>query len=176
MSTPPRDPVLPSSPLPPEVAQQDADAKQRYDQVRRLSRVLDSLITIPGTSRTFGVDAILGLIPGIGGAAGLVLSAVIIGQGIMIGARGATVVRMLLNAGIDAMFSTVPVLGLLVDLVFKANERNVRLLSTHALDPQRTRAESRRMVVRTVLVIIAVMISVLVLAVVALILFLRWLF
>lgn len=127
----------------------------RYDQVQRLSHVLDSQFRLPFTDRTFGVDAILGFIPWFGGASGLALSAVVIGKAIVMGARGATVARMVGNAAVDAGLNTVPVLGYVSDLFFKANERNVRLLSTHTLEPERTKAESRRMLVLTGLAMLA---------------------
>lgn len=131
------------------------DDQTRYDQVQRLSHVLDSQFRIPGTDRTFGVDAILGFIPWFGGASGLALSAVVIGKAIVMGARGATVARMVGNAAVDAGLNTVPVIGYISDLFFKANERNVRLLSTHTLEPERTTAESRRMLVLTGLAMLA---------------------
>lgn len=152
--TPVADPITPGTALPDAVAELDPQAQARYEQVRRLSHVLDSQFPLPGTDWRFGVDAVVGLIPGVGGIAGLALSSVVIAQGIAIGARGATVVRMLMNAGFDAALNAIPVLGWVSDLFFKANERNVRLLSTLALDPDRTREDSRRMVVTTVLAIV----------------------
>lgn len=85
----------------------------------------------------------------------MALSAVVIGKAIVMGARGATVARMVGNAAVDAGLNTVPVLGYVSDLFFKANERNVRLLSTHTLEPERTKAESRRMLVLTGLAMLA---------------------
>lgn len=126
----------------------------RYDQVRRLAHVLDSQFRLPFTNRTFGIDAIIGFIPWFGGAGGLALSAVVIGKAIAMGARGATVARMVLNAVADAGLNTIPVLGYVSDVFFKANERNTRLLSTHTLDPDRTRSESRRMLIVTILALV----------------------
>lgn len=128
---------------------QDPDAQHR--QVRDLARLLDSQFRVPGTQRRFGVDALLGLVPGIGDAAGLALSAGVIVKAIGLGARGATVGRMVGNVAIDAVFGTVPVLGWVFDFVFKANNRNVALLERHVTDPTGTEAQSRASIRRTLI-------------------------
>ena len=140
---------------------------REHQQVRDLARVLDSQFRIPGTKRTFGVDAVVGLIPGVGDVAGLVMSAGVIMKAIGLGARGATVGRMILNSSLDAVVGTVPVLGTLFDFVFKANTRNVRLLEQHVTDPEGTRAASGKAVRRTMAFVVVALIVVMV-AVVAL--------
>ncbi len=100
----------------------------------------------------------------------------VIAQGIGIGARGPTVVRMVLNAGVDAAMSSIPFVGWISDLFFKANERNVRLMSTFALDPDRTQAESRTMLITTFIVVVATGAILLGLAAAALIGLLVWIF
>ncbi|MGI9016686.1 MAG: DUF4112 domain-containing protein [Euzebya sp.] len=144
-----REPATDVLAIPEPAGTLDAQARQRWEAMKRLSTLLDSQFRIPLTSRTFGIDAIVGLVPWFGGATGLALSAAVIAQGILIGARGATVVRMVLNVLIDAALGAIPVVGNVTDFVFKANDRNVKLLSTHALDPQRTRAQSARLLLLT---------------------------
>ena len=138
----------------------DPDARR---QVRDLAWLLDSQFRIPGTSRRFGVDGILGLVPGVGDAAGLALSAGVIMKAIGLGARGATVARMVTNVAIDAVVGTIPVLGVIFDFVFKANNRNVALLERHLSDPAATRAESGAAVRRTVIGAIVGLVAVVVL-------------
>ena len=140
---------------------------REHQQVRDLARVLDSQFRVPGTDRTFGVDAVIGLIPGVGDVAGLAMSAGVIVRAVGLGARGATVGRMVLNAALDGVVGTIPVIGTLFDFVFKANTRNVALLEQHVLDPGATRAASRKAIRRTVigvvvafLVVIAVVIGI----------------
>ncbi|MEE8603686.1 DUF4112 domain-containing protein [Euzebya tangerina] len=147
-------PPVDEPPLADPIDSLDEAGQERYRKMQELSHLLDNQFRIPGTDITFGVDAIVGFIPWFGGATGLAMAAVVIGHGIMIGARGATVVRMVVNALFDAALNAVPVLGYVSDLFFKANERNVRLLTTHAIDPDRTRAESRRMLVITALCVL----------------------
>lgn len=130
---------------------QHQDAEHR--QVQDLARLLDSQFRIPGTQRRFGIDGLLGLVPGIGDAAGLALSAGVIVKAIGLGARGATVGRMVGNVAIDAVFGSVPVLGWVFDFAFKANNRNVSLLQRHELDPEGTAAESKAAVRRTLVAV-----------------------
>lgn len=172
----PTDPADPDAPLPASVAALDDQSQARFEQVRRLSHLLDNQFAIPGTDIRFGIDALISLVPGIGGILGLALSGVVIAQGIAVGARGATVARMLLNAGADAVLSSIPFVGWLSDLVFKANARNVRLLSTHVLDPERTRAESLRLVLITLAVVLVVMALLAGAAITAVVALLTWIF
>ena len=154
----------------------DPAGRERLARVQRLAKLLDSQFRVPGTSRTFGVDAVLGLVPGIGGSAGLVLSVGLIVQAIHAGARPATVARMMGIAGVDALIGTIPVLGTVFDFVFKANERNTRVLASQALQPDRTTKDSQRLVATTVLGAIALVLLVLVVAVVGVVLLLRAVF
>lgn len=135
---------------------------------RRLARLLDSQFGIPGTKLRFGVDAIVGLVPGVGDAAGLALSSYVILQAVGLGARGATIARMVANVALDAVFGTVPVLGTVFDLWFKANNRNVALLERHGIDPEGTAQWSRRSL-RGTIVAVVVGAVVLALALVALV-------
>ena len=134
--------------------------RREQQQVEDLARLLDDQFRVPGTNRRFGVDAVLGLVPGIGDAAGLALSAAVIVRAVGLGARGATVGRMVLNAGIDALVGTVPVLGTVFDFVFKANTRNVALLEEHVRDPEATRAASGKAVRRTIVMVVVAMVVV----------------
>lgn len=120
-------------------------------QTARLARLLDSQFRVPGTRMRFGVDGVLGLVPGVGDAAGLALSTMVIVQAVRLGARGSTVARMVLNVALDAVVGSIPLLGSVFDFAFKANDRNVTLLLRHELDPQATAAESRAAVRRTLI-------------------------
>jgi len=104
-------------------------------RVSRLAYWLDAGIPIPGTSIRFGLDPVLGLVPGLGDAAGVLLAAWILFEGIRLGAPSATILRMASNIAIDALIGAVPVLGDVFDVVWKANLKNVALLERHALEP-----------------------------------------
>lgn len=123
----------------------------KRQQVRDLAELLDSRFRVPGTNRRFGIDGVLGLVPGVGDAAGLVLSSSVILQAVRLGARGATVVRMVGNVALDTVVGAIPVIGSIFDFAFKANTRNVRLLERHVTDADATRASSAAAVRRTII-------------------------
>ncbi len=120
-----------------------------WSDVRRLADLLDSRFRIPGTQQTFGVDAVLGLLPGIGDAVGLAAGGVVVTRAVRLGARGWTLVQMLVNIALDATVGSVPVAGTIFDVVYKANNRNVRLLEEHVRDAPAARAHARRNVLRS---------------------------
>ncbi|MDY7105305.1 MAG: DUF4112 domain-containing protein [Actinomycetota bacterium] len=137
------------------------DGRTDRDRLRAWAHMLDSSIRIPGTGRSFGIDAVLGVLPGLGDAAGLVLAAVIIADGIRLGAKPATILRMLLNAGVDTTLGSVPLIGTLFDAAYKSNQRNVRLLEQHVLDPDGTAAAAKRSLVTVAIAIVALFVLVL---------------
>ena len=90
--------------------------------------LLDTRFTIPGTNIRFGADFLMGLVPGIGDALSLGFSGVLIATMAKHGASKLLVIRMLLNVFLDALVGTVPILGNLFDLFYKANYRNLNLM------------------------------------------------
>lgn len=97
----------------------------------RYARLLDSSIRIPGTERSFGLDPLLGLIPGIGSIAGYGFSAILLLKIIQLGASKMLIVKMFSNILLDATIGLIPFIGVLFDFVFKANERNLRLFRAY---------------------------------------------
>jgi hypothetical protein len=122
-------------------------AARRLERVRRFAVLLDSGIRIPGTRIRIGLDPILGLIPGLGDAAGATLSAGIFAEGVRSGASRATLLRMAANIVLDLLVGAIPILGDVFDVVMKANLRNVALLERQAADPQSARRSDRLFVV-----------------------------
>ena len=98
------------------------------DRLRRLAWLLDELFRIPGTQQRVGLDALIGLVPGVGDTIGALLSTYIILEAARRGASVWTVTRMLANVGVETVIGAVPLLGDLFDVVFKANRRNLALL------------------------------------------------
>src|ERR1700733_6814720 len=97
-------------------------------RARTVARLLDSGARIPGTKIRFGLDPVLGLVPGLGAVAGAVLSGYIVLVGVRLGASRSVVLRMLANILIDTVVGSVPILGDAFDVVWKSNNRNVALL------------------------------------------------
>ncbi|MBU2534439.1 MAG: DUF4112 domain-containing protein [Alphaproteobacteria bacterium] len=98
---------------------------------------LDSKFAIPGTGIRFGLDSIVGLIPGIGDTAALLPAGHIILTGRRLGASNLVTAQMIANVGIDWLVGLVPLLGDVLDVGFKANQRNVALLRDHFGVPPR---------------------------------------
>lgn len=98
------------------------------NQVDRLAWLLDNSIQIPLINYRIGLDALIGLIPGLGDAAGLVVSSFIVLQAVRLRAPRAILMRMVFNIVMEALVGLIPILGDLFDATFKANVRNVRLL------------------------------------------------
>ena len=93
-----------------------------------LSHLLDDFLRIPGTQIRFGLDGIIGLIPGIGDIIGAMASWIIILAAWLRGVPKVTLMRMLANVAIETVIGTVPVLGDAFDIAWKANRRNFALL------------------------------------------------
>ena len=93
-----------------------------------LSHLLDDFLRIPGTQIRFGLDGIIGLIPGVGDVIGAMASWIIILAAWLRGVPRVTLARMLANVAIETVIGTVPVLGDAFDIAWKANRRNFALL------------------------------------------------
>jgi len=102
------------------------------DALRRWARIFDSAFRIPGTRITFGLDPILGLIPGLGDVASPVFSLFFVWHGVRLGVPKVVLARMVLNVVIDSGVGWVPVIGDLFDFGWKANAWNLALLERHA--------------------------------------------
>jgi len=107
-----------------------------------LSHVLDDWFRVPGTSIRFGLDGIVGFIPGVGDAIAGIASCVIILAAWARGVSYVTLARMLANWGIEVALGAVPVLGNLFDIAWKANRRNYALLTSSLADPQGVKRRS----------------------------------
>ena len=112
-------------------------------RVRAVATVLDDAVRIPGTNIRFGIDPLVGLVPGLGDLLGGAASAYIILEAARAGAPASVLLRMAANVGIDTLVGAVPVVGDLFDFAWKSNARNVRLLARHVEAPAETRRASR---------------------------------
>jgi hypothetical protein len=111
-------------------------------RVRAVAVVLDDAIRVPGTNIRFGIDPLVGLIPGLGDLLGGAASAYIIPEAARAGASGSVLIRMAVNVGVDTIVGGVPLLGDLFDFAWKSNARNVRLLARHVEAPVKTKRAS----------------------------------
>jgi hypothetical protein len=119
----------------------------QLERLRAMSRLLDSAFAIPGTQYRFGLDALIGLVPGFGDAVSSVFSGYIILQASRLGAPKSVVTRMIANVALDTLVGWIPVLGDLFDVAWKSNLKNMALLETHLRQPAAARAGSRKALV-----------------------------
>jgi hypothetical protein len=108
----------------------------RDSTLQRLAVLLDEAFRVPGTKVRFGIDGIIGLVPGLGDVIGGVLSLVIPFAAWTRGVPYITLVRMAVNIGIEVLVGTVPVFGDIFDVAWKANRRNYHLLQRHVGHPR----------------------------------------
>lgn len=130
------------------------ELQRRLVRLRNLARVYDAGIRIPGTRFEFGLDPLVGLVPGLGDAVGAGVATYIVFEAARSGVPWSVLVRMLLNVGIDALIGALPVVGDLFDAAWKANLKNVDLLEEHLADPRATHHSSRRLLVAIGLVLL----------------------
>jgi hypothetical protein len=105
-----------------------ADEPPGMERIRTLSRLLDEAVEIPVINYKIGLDPILGILPVGGDAVAAAISLYIVAEGARMGASRETILKMLANVAIDTVTGSIPVLGTVIDAVFKANERNAALL------------------------------------------------
>jgi Domain of unknown function (DUF4112) len=100
--------------------------------LERLGWIMDDLFRVPVLGWRFGLDAIVGLIPGFGDTATSLVSFYILGAAVRYRVPKVTLLRMGLNIGIDYVGGTLPVVGDLFDAWWKSNQMNVDLLKRRA--------------------------------------------
>ncbi|MEM6769824.1 MAG: DUF4112 domain-containing protein [Bacteroidota bacterium] len=111
-----------------DLAPSFAESVPQLQWVDKASQLLDTKFRIPGTDIRFGADFLLGLFPGAGDLISYGFSGILVITMARHGASPMLAARMLLNIALDALVGTVPVLGNIFDLFYKANYRNVELM------------------------------------------------
>jgi hypothetical protein len=119
----------------------DAPQHPTDPSLEALAELMDSVFRIPGLGTRFGIDALIGLIPGFGDTVSSAVSLYILNAARCYGVPRATLLRMAANIAIDYALGSIPLLGDISDVYWKANLKNVALLQQHlAVTP----AEERR--------------------------------
>lgn len=131
------------------------------EDIKRLSEFLDSKFRAPGGFR-FGWDALLGLVPGVGDFLTSTLSLYIIARAARLGCSVPVLMRMGLNVLIENIFDTIPLLGNIFDFLWKANNKNLKLLEAHLARPRATTRASMAVIWGTLALIALALIGVLV--------------
>ncbi|SCY01880.1 DUF4112 domain-containing protein [Microvirga guangxiensis] len=117
-----------------------AAGPSREDSLARitlLAKLMDSAFLIPGLNRRIGLDAVIGLVPGIGDAVSAALASYIIWEARQLGLPRWKIARMVGNVAFDTAIGAIPLAGDVFDVFFKANERNLRIIHEHLGTPKR---------------------------------------
>jgi hypothetical protein len=109
----------------------------RDKTLARLEVLLDEAVRIPGTEIRFGLDGIIGLVPGLGDVLAGLFSLIIPMAAWIRGVPYITLLRMTVNIGIGVLVGAIPILGDMFDIAWKSNRRNYRLLRLHLGEPHR---------------------------------------
>ncbi|MCM3902240.1 MAG: DUF4112 domain-containing protein [Pyrinomonadaceae bacterium] len=100
--------------------------------LERLSWLLDDLFRLPIIGWRVGLDALVGLIPGVGDTATTLASLYILTSAVRYRVPKITLLRMGLNLGIDYVVGALPLVGDLFDAWWKSNQKNIDLLRQRA--------------------------------------------
>ena len=112
----------------------DTERLRRLKRISRLARLMDTAISIPGTGIRFGADSVIGIVPGIGDAAGGLIGLYMVNEARKLGLPGHKLMKMVGNVGIDSLVGAVPLLGDVFDVYFKSHRRNARMILDHFAD------------------------------------------
>lgn len=159
VNPPPRAPLDDSQRRPPQAAVASSET------TRLLAFILDELIRVPGTRFRFGLDPVLGFIPGLGDAAGSAISSIILVEAVRQRVPYGVLLRMGGNLMIDAVLGLVPFIGDAADAAHRANSKNVRLLDRTVARGQRVEADGIGYVLGAGLIVVAILAVVIGLAV-----------
>lgn len=112
----------------------NTEAVEDLNRIRSLTSIMDSRFKVPGTNFTFGLDPILGLIPGVGDILTFIFSGFLVLLMARHKVKGQVLLMMLGNIGFDFLIGAIPVIGWIADFRIKANSRNLRLLEKHYVE------------------------------------------
>jgi hypothetical protein len=149
--------------------------RRGLERLRGITQLFDQAFRVPGTQWRFGLDAMFGLIPGLGDVAGAIVAIYALRVARQLRAPGVVQMHMLSNIAIDALVGTVPLLGDLFDFVYKAQTRNLKLLDDWIGTPHATVKRSKRGLLLIPIAILVVFATLTVLGVWMMVIFFSWL-
>ena len=145
--------TAPAAPAPAAPAPADAAPAARVPSsplTSGIARVLDDLVRIPGTRYRVGVDPVIGLVPGVGDAVGIVVAGVVMVEAV----RNRVPVRILFRIGwnylVDAVLGTIPFVGDVADVAHKATSKNLRLVNRTIAEGKTIDTTARGYILRAV--------------------------
>jgi hypothetical protein len=153
----------------------DPRGRRELERLRSLQWLFDQAVPIPGTHWRFGLDALFGLVPGLGDIAGGLVAVYALRVARRLGAPAVIQAHMLTNIALDSLIGMIPLLGDVFDFAFKAQTRNLALLDNWLGSPVRTTRRSRRGLILIPLAIVLVFATLTVLGVWMLVALFKWL-
>lgn len=130
---------------------------RRLNLVKRVSKLMDEQFSIGNFK--FGIDPLLNLLPVAGDFSSYIISVAIIITAARYGVSGKVIIKMLGNATLDALIGTIPIIGWFFDFTYKANTRNVKLLTEHYTQGKH-RGSAKPVIISIVVVMFIVLIAV----------------
>lgn len=126
-------------------------------RIGRVTRILDELVSVPGTPVKVGLDPVIGLVPVVGDAVAAGVGAWVIAEAARFGVPRVVLGRMVLNLVVDLGIGAIPLIGDAYDLFFRSNSRNLDLFRRHALDPDASTRGQRAFFAGLLLVIVGIL-------------------
>ena len=115
----------------------DLTPRGTVERLEWIAWFTDSAIRIPGTSRSIGADGVLSFIPGVGSLIGTGIACYVVAEAVRHGAPPRVLTRMGMNIAADTVLGAIPVAGLVFDMFFRANQRNLALLRDYMKEIER---------------------------------------
>lgn len=150
--------------------------KRGLERLRTITLLFDQAIGVPGTRFRFGLDALFGLVPGLGDLAGAVVAVYALHVARRLRAPSEIQLHMLSNIALDALIGSVPIIGDIFDFVFKAQTRNLALLDHWLATPHQVARRSKRGLLLVPIAIILVFATLTILGIWMLFSLFQWLF
>tara|TARA_B100000945_G_scaffold255346_1_gene212532 strand:- start:1050 stop:1499 length:450 start_codon:yes stop_codon:yes gene_type:complete len=134
--------------------------EEKLVRLKLLSKRLDNNFIIPGTKYKIGLDPIIGAIPVIGDLIGALLSTYIMYSGIKMGVSRSIVAQMATNIALDFAIGWIPIIGDIFDIIWKANQRNVKLIEESIVVEEKESATANYMIIAGLVIVLIVTIFV----------------
>lgn len=134
--------------------------EEKLVRLKLLSKRLDNNFIIPGTKYKIGLDPIIGAVPVIGDLIGALLSTYIMYSGIKMGVSRSIVAQMATNIALDFAIGWIPIIGDIFDIIWKANQRNVKLIEESIVVEEKESATANYMIIAGLVIVLIVTIFV----------------
>ena len=121
-----------------------------------LAYIMDEVVRVPGTKFRFGLDPLIGLVPGIGDTSSALVSAFALVQAVRLGVPKVLLMRMALNILVNEVIGVIPIIGDAFSFWFKSNARNYEIIKTHRLGPSMPRRSDWLFVIAVLVLLVVI--------------------